>query len=146
MEIVPYDKKYLERFSYNGIERDYISVEEARAKIEFNASLGECYAGLIDDNPVMFCGVIPLHSGVLQAWLYLNTEADKNSHLSDLLTFGKYLLWDKRFRRVQTLCISGSEKAETLLKHFGFKFEGILKKFLDNADMSMYALLPQGKK
>lgn len=142
MKIISYDENYAEEFVYNGIEKDYVSIYEVIEKIKLNASLGECYAGLIDDKPVMFCGIIPISEGVLQAWIYLNVEACEPSHLKDFLTFGKHLLWHSGFRRVQTLCVSDMEKAETLLKHLGFKFEGKLKKFLKNADMGIYALLP----
>jgi RimJ/RimL family protein N-acetyltransferase len=146
MEIIPYDPKYTEIFVYDGIERAYLTDTEVREHIKFNASQGECYIGLDVDKPIMFGGIIPIELpyGILQAWLYLNTEADKNSHLSDFLTFGKHLLWNSGFRRVQTLCISDCEKAETLIKHLGFEFEGRMRKFLKDTDMSMYSIIPKG--
>ena len=146
MEIIPYDPKYTEIFVYDGIEKAYLTDNEVRENIKYFASQGECYIGLEDSKPILFGGIIPIELpyGILQAWLYLNTEAYKREHIEGVLKFGKHLLWNSGFRRVQTLCLADNEKAETFLKHLGFEFEGRKRKLFKDRDMCEYSIIPKG--
>jgi len=103
---------------------------------------GKCITGVVKDNIVGCGGIDWKWPGVAEVWLMLSYEVDKYPMgayevIKDGL--GK-LIKDNNLHRLEAHARIGVPEAHTLLRHLGFKIEGIARKLTpDKVDCISYA-------
>jgi RimJ/RimL family protein N-acetyltransferase len=121
MQILPFDRKLLENFEYNGVEKE-ISGNQIIPIIEYYASLGKCYIGFIENKVIGVAGIYPLWTGSGGAFLFLNREAHnhKIEIFKILLQYMHELINEYGIKTLIVSCLDDSLEAHNLIKHLGF--------------------------
>ena len=121
LEIVPYERELLFGFEYNGIEKG-LSGSQINAIVEFYATLGRVFVGLVDGKVIGVGGVYPLWKNAGSVFLFLNREASKYkvSIFKSLLDYIPMLIKEYDIKTLMVNCIDDIQ-AKTLITHLGFR-------------------------
>jgi len=136
-------EKYLDGYTYNGIEKEVLEGEDIKVMLETYARVGEIWGARKDGNTVAFAGIHPVWQGVGQVWLLFNKEAEALG--KSVIKETKRVLqlyFDNGCRRLQTYVLADKEVAVRFIEFLGFKQEGLMKNFYkDKSDVYIYARL-----
>jgi hypothetical protein len=121
MEILPYSKKLLENFVYDGLEQE-LSGSQVNMIIEYYANLGPAFVGMVEDRIIIVGGMYPLWSGAVSAYLFVNKEAreHKIEVFKALLEYMNNLTKELNAQTLVVNCVDNILEAHTLLRHLGF--------------------------
>jgi len=127
IKIVPFSETYLKYFAYDGIEKELMKGYDMNPLIKQYAQMGEAFVAVFDDKKVVLGigGIYPIFGDVGQAWLFLNQEAKAHKKIvfQGLLKYMGEIIRKNHYRQIQISCIKGSEEANRLAEHLGFKKE-----------------------
>lgn len=121
INVVPYSKKLLEGFSYDGAEVT-LSGNQIIPIIDWYASLGTAHVIEINDKAIGAGGCYPLWNNSVSFWLFLNKEAQayKISIFKEILSYMDDMIKKYEAKAILVNCVEGNLKAEKLIKLLGF--------------------------
>lgn len=130
----------------NGIKEFGLKIlgnQQIKELAEAREANGQCITGVVNDE-IVGCGGIDLFQwpGVGEVWVLLSYEVNKYPiRAYEVIKNGlDKLIKDNGLWRVEAWCRVGLAEAHTLLKHLGFKPEGIARKRApDKTDSILYA-------
>jgi len=82
-----------------------------------------------DGKPIVCFGVTPYWEGMVEVWAVFDEDAKKE--VRDIVKYTHAFFDDlsQRFRRIQADVVDGNETAIRFVEHFGFKREGVMRKY-----------------
>jgi hypothetical protein len=98
---------------------------------------GMAIAGVDGDRLFGMAGIFERWDGVGLAWALL--AEDFASHRLTIFKLMKRALDLSTFDRVEAYVVEGHESGERLLEHLGFAKEGVMRKFWNGKDHTLYA-------
>ena len=121
VEIREFDIKLLEDFIYDGVDVK-VSGTYVNKIIEYYASLGDAYIGIVDNKIIGVGGIYPLWEDFGGAWLFLNKEAVryKVSVFKSIFENINNLIKKYQIKTLIVNCADDILQARTLITHLGF--------------------------
>ena len=144
LKVIDYEEKYVEQFSYEGIETELLKSMDIKKMIKDYAKIGNCWIALNDNKPITFAGIYLVHPGVSQGWILMNQRCSK--HIKQITREVRKHIKDYMIKntvhRLQTLAVSGNYKISRFLELLGFKKESTLKLFTSKKeDMDLHVII-----
>jgi len=122
-------KHDIQRFSYDGVEKDILREVDITAQLEAYAKAGHMWVTVKDNELIAMYGLIDCSPKVQQCWMLFNQAAGK--HTKSILKEMKAILQatlKHEAHRIQTYLFVGDQGSK-YLKILGFKKEAVLKSF-----------------
>lgn len=128
IKIVPYSKEIVKDYVYNGVENNLMP-KNIIPVIEYYASIGKVYVGIIDNKVIGFGGIYPLWERTGGCFLSLNKEAKDNKRevYCAILDYMKVLFEYYKFDNLIVECLNENPEAIRLIEHLGFKKDKDIK-------------------
>ncbi len=118
--------------------------EHIRTLAQTREESGQCLTGIVNDEIVGCGGIDLIWTGVGEVWLFLSFEVDKYPiRAYEVIRDGlAKLIEGNSLWRTETWCRKGFAKGHSLLRHLGFKVEGIARRRSpDGVDYILYAVV-----
>jgi hypothetical protein len=121
IEIIPYNKDFVNSFVYDGIEKEILG-SQIKDMLEFYNRMGSVFMGIVDCKVIGVGGIYPLWGQTGSAFLMLNKKCKehKKEVFKILLEKMNELI---KFYDIKTLtvdCANDILEAKTLISHLGF--------------------------
>lgn len=142
-EMTPFDMMYVLRNGTREINLDAYGEDNLQELAEERAK-HQSIAGFVNDECVGVGGIEPLWEGVGEAWLMLsNKVADYPIPAYLTIRDGmEELIENNKLTRIQSWVRVDFAKAHKMMKHLGFKAEGVARKYTpDGADCILFGLI-----
>ena len=146
MIIIEYKPEHIEAFDFAAVGEQFKGAFFNKALTAVIAEKGYTWSMVEDDRVLALGGIVPLWSGVGEAWSLMTPEA--LTHIKELHAKAKKVLesfFNQGWQRIQTTVRADFGQGKNWLEHLGFEDEGTMEKYgPDGKDYIRYALVKGG--
>lgn len=127
-DVIDYDEAFIDKFVYNGVEKDAIGPVDAAALIRVYSKYGPVYMGIHKARCIGAAGILPLSQGVGQGWTFLNSDMYPfvTSWYREMKHRTEKIMDDLKLHRVHTFVLDNPVTTR-MIEALGYEREGLLR-------------------
>ena len=136
IDVIPARPWMAERFRLQSAQQ-FVGQNMTPENVEMAIKGGMALAGVADGRVVGMAGIFQRWEGVGTAWALL--AEDFPAHRFSAFKLMKRALDASPLIRIEAQAVAGHDDGERLLRHLGFRKEGVMRKFWQGRDYSLFA-------